>query len=218
MNPDNLFFTADIHLGHGLVIHKLKRPFIDIAGMDRGIVTMWNAIVPEDADVYILGDVSFHKLAETVAILRQLNGRLHLIWGNHDRKLLKKEEFRSCFDSVSYDRIIDLRVEGTKIVMSHFPIESWENMSHGAWHLHGHSHGHMRKFGRRYDVGMDPNACAPISFRELQKIMAKRPILSREHYKGPVWNAVSSILTWLYKLPILSGRRRQRSDHDVSKK
>lgn len=208
MNPDKTFFTSDPHLGHELVLWKLKRPFSDVKDMDRGIVTVWNALVPEDADVYILGDISFYKaLEDTISVLRQLHGRLHLVWGNHDRKLLKKEEFRSCFHTIFTERIVDLRIDGAKIVLCHFPLESWEGMSHGTWHLHGHSHGHMRKFGRRYDVGMDSNGCAPVSFRELQAIMAKRPIMSREHYKGPIWNAVGSILNWLYSLSILRARQ-----------
>lgn len=49
-------------------------------------------------------------------------------------------------------------------------------MSHGSWHLHGHIHssgGAYNEFNRkqgllRYDVGVDANACAPVSLDELR--------------------------------------------------
>ena len=69
-----------------------------------------------------------------------------------------------------------LKIDGQKIVMSHFPMADWQSMSHGSWHLHGHIHssgGAYNEFNRkqgllRYDVGVDANACAPVSLDELR--------------------------------------------------
>ena len=81
---NNLFFTGDTHFGHRAVIKYGKRPFADVDEMDAEMIRRWNVVVPPNGEVYHLGDVSFRKNAATLAILKRLNGRKHLLEGNHD--------------------------------------------------------------------------------------------------------------------------------------
>ena len=53
------------------------------------------------------------------------------------------------------------------ITLSHYPLAEWEAGHHGAWHLHGHSHGQHRGPGSKLDVGVDCHDYAPVSLDEL---------------------------------------------------
>ena len=184
MNPDKLFFTSDIHFGHGAVIGFGRRPFNDRDEMDAEIVRMWNEVVSKDSTVIILGDVSFRGAAETIRLLDQLNGDLVLVPGNHDSGMSKSP--RSRFKTI-LPQLKKIKVDGHRIVLCHFPLESWEDMNWGSWHLHGHTHGSLPGFGRRLDVSMDA-LCMwhPVSFRAIEARMVKTQPQSRDYhvYRG----------------------------------
>ena len=73
-----------------------------------------------------------------------------------------------------------LKIDGQKIVLSHYPMADWQGMSHGSWHLHGHIHssgGAYNEFNRkqgllRYDVGCDANGHSPVSLDGLREWFA----------------------------------------------
>ena len=57
----------------------------------------------------------------------------------------------------------------------HYPLESWNGMHHGSFHLHGHSHNkpdynraNVTEERLKWDVGVDANAYAPISWEEIR--------------------------------------------------
>ena len=52
--------------------------------MDSKMIEIWNETVASDDEVFCLGDFSFYKSSKTASILAQLNGKKHLIKGNHD--------------------------------------------------------------------------------------------------------------------------------------
>lgn len=186
MNPekvffsDNTYFTSDTHFGHRGVIEYSKRPFADREEMDRVMIERWNDTVRSDSTIFHLGDVSLRKITATVGILQQLKGNINLIAGNHDSGLLKKQEFKDFF--VETRELAEIQIGDDRIVLCHFPLESWHQMHRGAWHLHGHSHGSMKSFGRRLDVGVDTHDFRPYSFQEVKSIMDARAIESRDHH------------------------------------
>lgn len=82
------FFTSDLHFLHGNIIEFCKRPFKDINEMTNVITRNWNKKVGKEDDIYIAGDLSMlgdEKANKLVSIMRRLNGKKHLIYGNHDR-------------------------------------------------------------------------------------------------------------------------------------
>jgi calcineurin-like phosphoesterase family protein len=106
-------------------------------------------------DVFILGDVSFGSEQNTYDTLQMMNGKKHLIIGNHDHNIYKSKRLSSCFASMQNYK--EITVDTTRLVLFHYPIESWNRWRHGAIHLHGHMHG---RFGddnlkNRMDVGVD---------------------------------------------------------------
>lgn len=81
-----IFFTSDLHLGHENVIHFENRPFRNAAEMNQILIANYNAVVQPTDTVYLLGDLSFHiPVEEANELISRLNGKKHLILGNHDK-------------------------------------------------------------------------------------------------------------------------------------
>ena len=67
------------------------------------------------------------------------------------------------------------------IVLSHYPIDQWEEMGHGSIMLHGHCHHTIDSCEtnmqhRRMDVGIDWKEFRPYSIDEVVKMMNKRNV------------------------------------------
>jgi calcineurin-like phosphoesterase family protein len=154
MNPDNIFFTADLHFGHRSVIRYCNRPHDSADEMDAFIIKRWNEQVPKQgASVFLIGDVSMVSPKRTKAIIKQLNGTLFLVRGNHDRRLSRG--FTDDYFAWDTD-LHEMKVDGQDVVLCHYPIASWNKMAYGSWMLHGHCHGRYRKDHKKIlDVGWD---------------------------------------------------------------
>lgn len=181
-DPDKLFFTSDTHLGHFNICKYCHRPFQSRSEMDQTIIKNWNEIVPEDGIVVHCGDFMLphnEDIKEYNRYLYQLNGRILLLRGNHDRASLDWEN----------DKLIAVRdqamivVDGVKIFAQHYPCAAFN----GDYHVYGHVHtlsdgmcygidGDVKKVMKRttYDVGVDQNGYKPISYWQLCDIIRKQ--------------------------------------------
>lgn len=167
------WFTSDTHFGHANVIKYCDRPFSSVEEMDEAIVTNWTSVIRPDDDVYHLGDVMFHRGERVGQILSRLTGRIHLIRGNHDHHSFLRDHHKRF---VSIEKLDEVRIDGTTIVLCHFPMLSWNKSHHGSWHLHGHCHGKLPDDPGFYrlDVGVDPHAFRPLSFDDVRTIMSAK--------------------------------------------
>lgn len=130
-----IFYTSDLHFGHEACLHYDNRPFKTIEENDSQIISNWNKKVSQKDEVYILGDISWYSQDKTISILNSLNGKKHLIKGNHDRV---SPELRKCFDTIApYKEIKD---SGHNVILCHFPIASFNRHFYGSIHLYGHVH------------------------------------------------------------------------------
>ena len=128
------YFTSDTHFGHSSILHLGNgRPFKTVEEMDLAMISRWNERITWEDDVWFLGDFTFYNSTKTSGILSRLQGRKHLIWGNHDKPLKNKLSF---FESEQQYKV--LTVEGQKLILFHFPILSWLDVGKGSWMLHGH--------------------------------------------------------------------------------
>ena len=129
------FYGADFHYGHFNCIRYDNRPFSSIEEMDETMIKEHNAVVTNEDTVIIAGDLSWYKEEETLKILDRLNGHKILVKGNHDRvspKIARK------FDKVvEYLELVD---NGTKVVISHYPMPFWNGQFRDTVHLYGHVH------------------------------------------------------------------------------
>lgn len=177
------YYTSDLHLGHENIIAHCSRPFSDAEEMDRTIITNWNSIIKDNDDVYILGDIAFRLTDhDSIPKIKSLKGRKHLIVGNHDVKNLKDARFRECF--VSVDSYLEIKENGRKIVLFHYPIAEWNGYYHGAYHIYGHIHnnpveccGYMDALPNAFNAGTDLHNFFPVTLDEL---ISEKPLAASE--------------------------------------
>jgi calcineurin-like phosphoesterase family protein len=172
------FFTSDLHLFHKKIIvyNNHTRPFSTIEEMHEWIIKSWNELISEEDTVYILGDVSFSRTTPTVDILKQLNGKKILIWGNHDIGHIKKEAFLGCFTEVH--QYLHLKENGINFILFHFPIAEWDMCHHSSIHLHGHLHGSPSGLEQYkiMDVGIDATGKIAVSIDEVIELLKDKEI------------------------------------------
>lgn len=182
------FFTSDLHFCHENVISYSNRPFTTVDEMNETLISRWNGKISKQDTVYILGDVAFANAAKTAEILDRLQGQKILVYGNHDRNIRKnktlRDKFVKCEDYLEVKIRIDEN-EKQNIVLCHYAMITWNRRHRGAWMLHGHSHGTLDYpfQGKILDVGVDCHNYVPISFDEVARIMADKPIGSNDHHE-----------------------------------
>lgn len=193
-----LWFTSDTHYNHSNICSATTkwtdqvtcREFKSLEHMNATLVGNINEKVGQDDILFHLGDWSFGGFEQIQRFRDQIVCKnIHLILGNHDHHIANnKDGVQSLFSSVN--KYLDLIVKynvGTplqgdvRFALMHFPIASWDNMSRGAIHLHGHVHFPPDKrigLGKMMDVGCDGNNLYPIDMSEVMSIMRKQPIKS----------------------------------------
>jgi calcineurin-like phosphoesterase family protein len=193
----NIFFISDLHIGHKNVIKFDGRPFQDVDEMHHKLIQNWNSVVGDDDIVYFLGDLSFTRDELTKWFIYSLKGKIHFIMGNHD-KYKSISKFGRWEKIYEYGTEIGVKDEGSissrgsqgyqKIIMSHYPILSWNKSHYGSWHIHGHTHGSLIKSNQEYykrkviDVGCNCIDYTPISYQEVKSIMNKKVISAVDHH------------------------------------
>lgn len=158
-----IWFTADTHFGHVKVITYSKRPYNTIEEMDADLIKKWNAKINQKDEVWHLGDFSFAK--EPAIYREQLNGRINLVLGNHDRRRMSLLDATRLFESVQDVKY--LRYNNMRFWLSHYAHRTWPSSNKGTFHLYGHSHGDLPNYNRSMDVGVDANNYQPISIDEV---------------------------------------------------
>lgn len=199
LNPDKLWFWSDTHFGHrGILKHcRRTRQFDDVKAMDSWLKELWLFTIPRDGVLIHLGDFSFLPRERTLELISAMPGRTLFVRGNHDGKIGETEivpYYRNEPNTrerqlregkfVQLGDLVELSIAGQKLVLCHFPLESWHGMHKGAWHLHGHCHGTLKAFGKRLDAGVDgPLGPGPIPFAAVKAWMDGREIFSRDHHQ-----------------------------------
>ena len=185
-----IFFTSDTHINHKNICRGVTswtgdlnrtRDFDDLEKMNSTIIDNINRRVGQDDILVHLGDFSFGG-HQHIPEFRQriICQNVVFVLGNHDEHIQKNTgNYQSLFLSVQH--YLELEVNGSKFVLSHFPIASWNNMSKGSMHLHGHVHFNKTMKlgpGKMLDVGVDGNDFTPYSLREVIGLLKDRPIKS----------------------------------------
>jgi calcineurin-like phosphoesterase family protein len=167
----SIFFSSDHHLNHVNILKHCQRPFQTIEDMNEKIIDNHNSVVSPKDTVYFLGDFMWHSnVEETKKMLQRLNGRKHLLFGNHDNVnvMEKMVELKSL---ASAQQVLDLKIDHRHYWLSHYPHRSWPSRTHGSAHLFGHCHGLLSPHGRSFDVGVDAWDFSPVSLEVVVKTL-----------------------------------------------
>jgi len=172
------YITSDLHFGHVNILKfcASTRQYNDVDHMNDLMIKEWNSIVKPEDLTYILGDFAFCNAERATSIAYSLNGRKILIEGNHDRKILKDDNFRNCFEEIH--KYHEVNVDKTKVCMFHYPIAEWNQCYSGSVHFHGHLHGSRSGIDqyRALDVGMDAMGAIAIEMNEMIALAMKKSI------------------------------------------
>ena len=181
-NPEHTFFTSDTHFNHANIIKFCNRPFKDVEQMNETLIANWNRMISNDDIVFHLGDFCLGGAAEWTKVLARLNGKIYLILGNHDLKNLR-QGFVGRFEHVAMQMHIMMGKQ--RIYLCHYPFLCFEGGYKNVWQLFGHVHSRKSNTGidagrlqylfpTQYDVGVDNNEFAPVSFEQVQRIINKQ--------------------------------------------
>ena len=164
----NVFFGSDFHTGHNKEFLWGKRGFKNVEEHNEWIISGINSKIKENDILVHCGDFCLNTSVEELDnILDKINCQNILcLWGNHPNPLLRLyKEYRGYFLSevldfeikpglsvkrevypLRYRNIVFLGdyqefiIRNKFIVVTHYPIESWNRMSHNSWQISGHSH------------------------------------------------------------------------------
>jgi calcineurin-like phosphoesterase family protein len=206
-------FSADQHFHHSKIIGYVSRRiagwgrlFEDADEMNSVMIERWNEVVSKSDTIYVLGDFCLARGTQVLELFWQLTGSIKIVPGGHDMRWLKDLGFKPGDTGHLYEQfgvsveilpqLYHLKMPknwgGPKIiVLSHYPMFTWEQSHHGSWHLHGHSHGGLGKGnryqkmissppstledGRSMDVGVDAWDFYPVSIDEVKKRLKHEP-------------------------------------------
>lgn len=166
-----IWLTSDLHFGHSKEFLWGPRGYSSSREHDIEVIRNWNSVVAEDDDVYVLGDLMLEDNAYGLECLRQLNGRLHLVRGNHD------SDYRWAHIYPAAANIVEFCGWATVIKYRkiHFHLSHWPTATanydddKGLWaklvSLSGHTH-KQEKFHdgdiMKYNVALDAHGNYPV--------------------------------------------------------
>lgn len=168
------WFTSDTHFGHANIIRLSNRPFTDVVDMDRTLIDNINKKVKSNDTLYHLGDFAWGN-ESMIKYYRDkiFCNNIIFIYGNHDKPLEANRKFTLEMFSEAHVSL-ERTIQGQYIHMFHFPILEWDGFWRASWHVFGHVHGaKQHPEPRAWDVGVDVNDYAPISFEELSERIKK---------------------------------------------
>ena len=174
-DSSKVFFISDPHFNHGNIIKFCARPWETKEEMTEAMINNWNSVVGPDDIVFCLGDFMWASSWNTT--LERLNGHIHLIWGNHDRKDFK-ESYLKHLESVQEQ--LTLIIDNKIVYLNHFPFLC---LPAGHYQLFGHIHSQPGKtegvdqdlplHWNQSDVGCDFWDWKPVCFERLLELFNK---------------------------------------------
>jgi len=166
-----LIITADHHFSHPGIITSCQRPFADTDEMNAALVHAWNEVVAPGDDVFHLGDFAWRgRRTELEAIFDRLNGNKYLLPGNHDDRVVRRLPWKAILPPIH-----EVRVGEEILVLSHYPLKTWNKARYGTRQLYGHVHGRIPATRQSIDVGVDSWGYRPVPVERLVAVMDTFP-------------------------------------------
>jgi calcineurin-like phosphoesterase family protein len=181
------WFSGDKHFAHKNIIRFCSRPYDNVHHMEEDIILKHNSVVSDSDHYWDLGDFAYKCTPEyAIEKLKRLNGKIHIILGNHDKPLRKAYNKGLCAKMIASGKLevvgnsVDpsisviktIKIDGIQLIMSHYAQRSWRSSHHGVYHIFAHSHGNLAPYGQSFDVGVDTNNFCPYSFEDITKKMS----------------------------------------------
>lgn len=199
-----ILFWGCLHYRHN---PKWENPIWKIRGFDSSeqhdlaIVQNWNNKATNETIGFLLGDVVFGRNATNDLMFLAENlqySKIYIMPGNH------QAGWKQLFESVEQNvykashggelifvpNYLEAYVNGQPIVMSHYPILSWNGQGKGSWMLFSHVHGSLSRSevghlyilkGYNREVSVE-KAPSPLSYGEIHAEMRQKKWFSPDHH------------------------------------
>jgi len=157
-----------------MILKHVQRKFDSVEEQIESMTNSFNEVLVKGDILYILGDTTITKDGHLITerFLRNLNAtEFHLIVGNHDSK---KVQQLNIWKTVS--QIKEVKDDGNRLTLCHYPIMQWFHKEKGKKHLHGHSHGAFEYDRNAVDVGVDCWDFKPIVFADILQRIEERKL------------------------------------------
>lgn len=147
------------------------------------IIANHNAIVNDEDDVYVLGDLMLGDYDYGIDKIKQLKGKIHVVLGNHD-STKRVELYKTLPNIVEITYATMIKIGKQHYFLSHYPTFT-ANYDDKPYHSHiinlyGHTHQGDKFFTMgdplytdpnpfMYNVGVDAHNCTPVSIEQISE-------------------------------------------------
>ena len=172
------YYTADPHFGHDRIIEFCGRPFGSSAEMDSAILANYQSAVSPVDNLWIVGDLAVchsDNAPRLVSMLASIARKKHLVAGNHDKHWIRT---LSAWESV-HD-FLEIRDEGRRVVLCHYPLITFPGARPGDINLFAHVHQNWQVTRNSVNVGVDVWDFRPVTMKDISERAARLPV-------NPIW-------------------------------
>lgn len=179
------WLTADQHIGETRM-KIMQRPFKDEEEMFFEILNNYNAVVDDNDEVYMVGDIFYKEIGDKLLHrLADFKGRKTLIRGNHDVGI-EDRKFSKYFENIIPEGGgIDIEIDDIPCHITHYPTQSKQ----GRFNLVGHIHGAFKYQLNMLNVGVDVHHFRPVPFEDIPFYFKA----IKEFYDDDVWCAYNPV-------------------------
>lgn len=208
-----VFFATDWHDLHDKDFVWGARGFSNVQEHSQSLKSWIDKNLVEGSILIYQGDLCLNAPENYVDnFFNNVKSKVFFIMGNHDQRVERwlknklesgeieyenhvtpvwknKVWFFGSFQAFLFDSAKN-RVKNKLCINSHFPLQEWDKMNHGSWHVHGHVHGSLQK-SHNYDfrckivdASFDVQGDWGIDFEKLKEIMDSKQITHFHHGKN----------------------------------
>ena len=160
-----IWVTSDQHFSHIQPFVWEARGYKSVEDMNEEQMRKWNEVIAPDDEVWFLGDGMMNDNATGAMCWSKLNGKIHVIIGNHDSPTRIEIYKQLGFDIQDGKR---LTYKKKNFVLSHEPMIT-SNGKFKGWrdtvNVHGHTHQTQNftdKYPLMYHAGVDSHDGYPV--------------------------------------------------------
>lgn len=172
-----IYLVSDWHFNHNKSFIFEPRGFINIQSMNEAIIKNHNQVVTQEDVVYCLGDCILGNNEEGINCLKQLNGNLHIIRGNHCTAQ-RISLYKDCPNIIDIQNSLYLHYNDYHFYLTHYPtltsnFDFDKPLKARLINLCGHSHiqnpfEDWDKYNAPiYHCEVDAHNCTPISLDQI---------------------------------------------------
>ena len=165
-----IWITSDQHFSHIQPFIWQARGYKSVEEMNEEQVAKWNEVVAKDDEVYFLGDGMMNDNETGAKCFQRLNGKIHVISGNHDTPARL-----AIYKNLRYDVQDAKRLTYKKksFILTHEPMIT-DNGTFKGWrdtvNVHGHTH-QTQNFTEghhlMYHAGVDSHGGYPVNLDQI---------------------------------------------------